>query len=112
MFYASPFFYWGRLSSGGSLALLSQDKKRCYYLNQVASFLWPVLSKGATLSRLTALVCREFDISSEIAREDVQKWLKDGLKEGYIVTEKELSKTQSLLGRFARIVSRFFLLKK
>ncbi len=45
-------------------------------LNETACFLWDILSKGATYDELVNALLKEYDVSSDIAENDVGKFVK------------------------------------
>ncbi len=45
-------------------------------LNETACFLWGVLRKGATQEELVDSLLKEYDVSSDIAENDVDKFIK------------------------------------
>ena len=57
-------------------------------LNPAASFLWDALAEPRTAPMLTALLTEEFDVSEEMARNDVEQFL-DMLQRNSMVTVYE-----------------------
>ncbi len=66
---ASPRAIHTRTPRGG--VVLDPVSKAYFALNASAEVIWRILETGATAQELADALCREFEVSSEIARADV-----------------------------------------
>ncbi|PJE73498.1 MAG: hypothetical protein COV02_02435, partial [Candidatus Terrybacteria bacterium CG10_big_fil_rev_8_21_14_0_10_41_10] len=58
--------------------------KNVYYLNDFASFLFLSLEKPKTVNGLVKLALAEYDAKEEVLRQDIEDWLKESMKSGFI----------------------------
>lgn len=60
------------------------DLGSIYTLNATGTFVWSHVDGVRTAAELVALVVAEFEVSAEVARDDVQALLADLLREGLV----------------------------
>ena len=53
------------------------DMTEIFNLNEVGHFIWNEIQEGATLESLTERIVSEYEVESEIAREDLEAFLSD-----------------------------------
>jgi hypothetical protein len=68
----------------GSLVLARPCRSALYILNETASFMWDVLSRGASESEAARQLARDYDISEDLAARDVRFALDDWRIRGLI----------------------------
>ncbi|MFC1849129.1 PqqD family protein [candidate division CSSED10-310 bacterium] len=67
--------------------IITQDSGEVHIVNQVASFLLPLLTGHFTLEELTDRVMTEFDVGREEALQDIETFLQDLEARGIIIYE-------------------------
>lgn len=70
---------------GGKWYILENNKRTMRELNDVASFIWELLSKELTIEDLVKKVCKEYQVNVEVAKKDILKFITEYAKEGYII---------------------------
>ena len=71
----------------GSVLILEPKSKMAHEINAVGSVIWQNLDGAKTVAEISDIVADEFEVSTEIAKADVQTFLQD-------LTEKELVQCQ------------------
>jgi len=66
--------------------ILEKNKKTMRELNEVGSFIWELLVNVYSLENLVSRVCKEYQVKEEVAENDIQKFISEYVKEGYIST--------------------------
>jgi len=66
--------------------ILEKNKKTMRELNEVGSFIWELLINVYSLKNLVSRVCKEYQVKEEVAENDIQKFISEYVKEGYIST--------------------------
>jgi hypothetical protein len=61
------------------------DMTELFNLNEVGQFIWNQLEENDTLDTLTAKICDEYEVDSNIAKEDLTHFLED--LENFILNE-------------------------
>lgn len=61
------------------------DMTALFNLNEVGQFIWNQLEENDTLDTLTAKICDEYEVDSNIAKEDLTHFLED--LENFILNE-------------------------
>jgi len=73
---------------GVEWVLLKQESSYCYKLNETAGFLWKNLDKSKSSDVLAELVLKHYVVEKKQVKKDVDFFLKNGLKYGYVLSEK------------------------
>lgn len=73
----------------GGQALLDLNCSQYYKLNATASVVWTDLESASRLDELVASVCREFDVSADRCRMDVQNLIESLVESGLVVRSDE-----------------------
>ncbi len=71
----------------GEWVILKQDEVFCYQLNETAGFLWENLKTPKTSGDLLKKLVENFDIKKEVAKKDLDSFLKSGVKNGFLVSK-------------------------
>lgn len=72
----------------GEAALVTPADSRLHILNDVATLVWELCDgEGKTLDGLVAALCDTFDVDEEVARAEVEAFLKDGVARGFLLTD-------------------------
>jgi hypothetical protein len=66
--------------------ILEKNKKTMRELNEVAGFVWELLVKACSFENLVNKVCKEYEVTPEVAEKDIQKFISEYVQEGYIST--------------------------
>ena len=72
----------------GVFFLLEPNKRFMRELNDVGGFVWNKLEKPMSITKLTELVCKKYNVTQIIAEKDIKNFIRDYLKSGYIVEVK------------------------
>ena len=79
-------------ATSGLVRIIPVDRKNIFYLNELASFLFLSLNRPKTLTSLVALVTKEFSVKPAVAQKDIEQWLKEATKFGFV---QETAKNRS-----------------
>lgn len=66
--------------------ILEKNKKTMRELNEVGGFIWELLVDVYSIEVLVNKVCKEYQVKVEVAKNDIQKFISEYVKEGYINT--------------------------
>lgn len=78
--------------------IISPDRKHVFYLNELASFIFLSLDQPKTLEKLIARVMTEYKVGKAVAQKDIQQWLEEAIKMGFIqVNSKKINPVINLL---------------
>lgn len=72
----------------GKWYLLEIDKKSIRELNSVAGSIWDSLVKPKSTDSLTQIISGEYKVSKQKAKRDIETFVAQNLKEGYLVEAK------------------------
>lgn len=86
--------------------IISPNRKNIFYLNDLASFLFLSLDKPKTINQLIKAVVNHYDVSQKEAKSDINKWLKESKKMGFI--EEKSKKPNFFINFLKKIKSRAF----
>lgn len=64
--------------------ILERDKKTVRQLNEVASFIWEILTKPHSVDFIVNKICHNFQVEKQVAKRDVIQFLNQYVKEGLI----------------------------
>lgn len=68
--------------------ILEKNKKTMRELNDVGGLIWELLIKTRSLDVLVTHVCKEYKVKPEVASTDIEQFISEYIKEGYIQTIK------------------------
>lgn len=68
----------------GEIALFDTRVSECVALNEAGSFLWPSIAEGATRDCLVGMLVGRFGISTEQASTDVDAFVDDLTRRGFL----------------------------
>ena len=60
---------------GGETVIVGTDKREVHITDEVGTFLWQHLKHGATIAKLTELLCADYDVSEGRACQDVKEFV-------------------------------------
>ena len=63
-----------RVMDGEAVVVIPEDNE-VKILNEVGSRVWELIDGNRDITKITSLICNEFDISHETAREDIMKFI-------------------------------------
>lgn len=66
------------------IVILNQESGVYYGLNQVGAFIWNLLKVSRTVDEMRDLVINEFEVSSDLARQDVLELLRKMADKGLV----------------------------
>jgi hypothetical protein len=72
----------------GEAVLLHLDTGVYYTLNRVGTVVWELVSGPRSLVEIVRALCDRFDVSEEVAREDLRALLADLREEGLVREER------------------------
>jgi hypothetical protein len=64
------------------------DLDSIYNLNELGTRIWGLIDPGHSVEEIVQIVCREYDVTLEQAREDITAFLSN-LKEAGLIQQKE-----------------------
>lgn len=81
---------------GVSLLIATLEAREyCPYvmeLNEASAYIWNMLFEGKTQDEMTELAAKDFQITTDEARETIQEFLAELIKQNYLIIEKNEEK--------------------
>lgn len=68
----------------GRWLLLEKNKEYIRELNEVASYIWGLIKKPVSINQIVTNLCQEYRVGKKKAKQDVEKFIKQYLREGLI----------------------------
>lgn len=75
----------------GETVILSLENGKYYGINSVGSRIWQLLENFTTLRQIEEMILKEYTVSSEVCRQQVEAFLELMLAEGLVETSYESS---------------------
>lgn len=82
-----PLVHWKTIK--GVVILLEHNKAFIRELNEVGSLIWQTISSPQSLDSITERVCSVFDVEKNQARNDLEEFLREYLRLGFVQMVRE-----------------------
>jgi hypothetical protein len=69
---------------GDEIVVLDLNTSIYWSLNELAGFIWELLSQGMQEKDIVSQVCDHYDVSEKVSEKDVRAYLDDLAKEGLV----------------------------
>jgi hypothetical protein len=80
---------WLSAEVGDELVMMNADSGNYVTMSRVGARIWEMIEKPKSTDELFALLLREFDVTPETCRNDVQKFLDELVSHGAITLDTE-----------------------